>query len=287
MENEIKTTKRKSKDSVFVNLFADTENVLKLYRDLHPDDIDITSEDISIKTLESVIVNTVYNDLGFLVKDKLIFLIEAQSIWNANITLRMLIYLAETYQRYLHDTEQSEHLSSRVKIPKPELYVVYSGNKNVPDEVSFSEDFFNGDSPVDIKVKVLHDTSNITIYGQYIGFCKVFDEQRKIYRNKIECIRETLRICAEKGYLVEFLKKHESEAVSMMSLLFDEEYQREQYDKAVRKAVRAEGIAEGITQARIDTAKKMLALKTISLEDIIKITGLSPDKIQELEKTIQ
>ena len=75
---------RQSKNSVFVNFFKDVKNVLRMYQELHPEATDVTVDDIKIDTLESVIVNTLYNDLGFRVKDKYIFLAEAQSDWNEN-----------------------------------------------------------------------------------------------------------------------------------------------------------------------------------------------------------
>ena len=251
MQEEISKTKRKSKDSVFVDLFANEENVLQLYKELHPEDTQVTIEDIQIQTIKSVLVNTLYNDLGFLVKDKFVMLVEAQSVWNPNMPLRMLFYLAETYRRYLTDTVQSEHSSSKVKLPKPELYVVYSGEQNCPDIISFSDSFFGEESSVELKIKVLNE-ADMTIHGQYIGFCKVFNEQRKIYRDSIMCAKETIRICIEKGYLVSYLRNHEKEVIDMMAELFDEEYLRESYNKADKKKAlelgRAEGRAEGINQ---------------------------------------
>ena len=94
-------TRRNSKDSVFVRLFQDKKNVLKLYKDLHPEATGITEDDIQIETLQSMMVNGLYNDLGFLVRDQYILLVEAQSAWNPNMPIRMLIYLAETYKKYL------------------------------------------------------------------------------------------------------------------------------------------------------------------------------------------
>ena len=262
INEETSKTKRKSKDSVFVNLFENAENVLRLYKELHPEDTQVTVEDIQIQTIKSVLVNTLYNDLGFIVKDRFVMLVEAQSAWNPNMPLRMLFYLAETYRRYLADTVQSEHSSTRVKIPKPELYVVYSGEHKYPETVSFSENFFDGDSPVELKVKVLNEV-NVTIYGQYIGFCKVFNEQRKIYQDSIMCAKETIRICIEKGYLVSYLREHEKEVVDMMSELFDEEYQRAAYNRASQKDAiekgRIEGKAEGKAEERRILAEKMRA----------------------------
>ena len=183
-------------------------------------------------------------------------LVEAQSVWNPNIALRMLYYLSETYRRYIADSGQSEHSSSRVKLPKPELYVVYSGNKKVGKEISFSNDFFGGDSPVDIRVKVLKEI-NDTIYGQYIGFCKVFDEQKKIHNQNLECAKETLRISIEKGYLSAYLETHKKEAINMLKELFDEEYLREQYDKAEKDKNFKEGRKEGRKEAFAEMINKL------------------------------
>ena len=189
-------------------------------------------------------MNTLYNDLGFTVKDKFVLLIEAQSVWNKNITLRMLFYLSETYRRYLKDTVQSEHSESLVEIPKPELYVVYSGDSEIPDTVSLNDTYFGGNAPVDLKIKVL-DEVNDTIYGQYIGFCKIFNEQRKMHGKNIDCAKETIRICREKGYLSAYLQAREKEVITMLDELFDEEALREAYDKAKEKEKEKEWMAKG------------------------------------------
>lgn len=251
------TTKRRTKDSIFVDLFSDVKYVFQLYTEMHPEDTEVTVDDITVKTLKSVMVNTRINDLSFVVRDRYIALVEAQSTWNPNMTLRMLFYIAESYKRYLDETDQSEHSSTRVTLPEPELYLVYSGDKNVSEEISFAEEFFGGDSALDLKVKVIKDV-NEQIAGQYIGFCKVYDEQRKIHKNSIECAKETIRIriCKEKGYIPEYLALHEKEVVMMLDELFNEEYLREQYNKAEAKRERQEGRQEGAIAMLIKLVKK-------------------------------
>ncbi len=71
--------RRNIKDSVFTNLFADPKYVLQLYQALHPEDHETTADDIVTVTLEYDLLNQDYNDLGFLVDDRLIVLVEAQS----------------------------------------------------------------------------------------------------------------------------------------------------------------------------------------------------------------
>ena len=290
------TAKRKSKDSVFTKLFSDTGNVLKLYKELHPEDTAVTEKDIQLQTLSTVLINDIFNDLGFIVnengKAKLVMLVEAQSAWNPNMTLRMLFYLSETYRRYVKETQQSEHSGTRVKLPKPELYVVYSGERSVPEEISFKDDFFDGDSPVDLKIKILSKTDE-TIYGQYIGFCRVYDEQRKLYDNSIKCIEETIRICLEKGYLMAFLDLYKGEVVTMMSELFDEQAQREQYDIAVKKAYKDEGMAEGMAkgiekgkaegkaEGFLEALVRLVRSGVLSIVDAAKTADLSVSEFEE------
>ena len=273
-----RTVKNKTKDSVFTTLFKDVNNVYTLYRELHPEDTTTTVNDIQIETLETVLINEIYNDLGFIVnsgeKAKFVILVEAQSRWTDNMTLRMLFYISETYRRYLKETEQSEHLEKRVFLPKPEMYVVYTGGKKVSDEVSFSETYFDGDSSLDLRVKVLRQVEKNTLHGQYIGFSRVYDEQRRLYSNKLECIRETIRICIEEGYLTEFLDKHKQEVTTMLSELFDEQAQREQYDKAIRK----ESEERGVLKTLVSLFKKGL----LTLSEASKQADMSEKEFEDL-----
>jgi len=90
--------KRDVKDSVFTFLFSDSANLLELYQYLHPEDTDVTASDCKLVTVRNVLSTGFYNDLGMQVRDKLILLVEAQSTFCANLPLRLLFYLAETYR---------------------------------------------------------------------------------------------------------------------------------------------------------------------------------------------
>ena len=106
-QGDTTTIRHKSKDSVFVNLFEDKNNILRLYKELHPEDTEVSAEDISVQTLKTIFINDLYNDLGFIVSDhhnrdkdgnripKYVLLVKAQSGWNPNMALRMLLYIAE------------------------------------------------------------------------------------------------------------------------------------------------------------------------------------------------
>ncbi len=217
--------RRTAKDSVFCNLFSDKRYLLQLYQALHPEDTETTEDDLTDITIRNVLTDGIYNDVGFRNKDKVIILTEAQSTWSMNILIRMLLYLAETYHDYFRRTKQNLYGNKKVKMPKPELYVIFTGErKTIPDIISLSKDFFNGAGiAVDAQIKVLYQENEGDIIGQYIIFCKVYQEQRKCYGNTRETVTETIRICKDRNVLKEYLESREKEVVDIMMTLFDEE----------------------------------------------------------------
>ena len=70
-ENEI-IVNRQLKDSLFTHLFKDIKYLKKLYSALYDDADSYEDEDFKLITLENTLVYDIYNDLGLLVKDKLI-----------------------------------------------------------------------------------------------------------------------------------------------------------------------------------------------------------------------
>ena len=213
--------KRKIRDSVFTPLFQEKKYLLQLYQALHPEDGAVTEDEIADVTLKHVLVDADYNDLGFSVGDRLMVLVESQSTWTMNIIIRALMYLMQTYHDYFRRTKQNLYGNKKVKMPKPELYVIFTGErKTIPDIISLSKDFFNGAGiAVDAQIKVLYQENEGDIIGQYIIFCKVYQEQRKCYGNTRETVTETIRICKDRNVL----KSREKEVVDIMMTLFDEE----------------------------------------------------------------
>jgi len=236
--------KRTAKNSVFLDLFQNKSYLLKLYKTLHPEDTAATEDSLTDVTIENVLTDNLYNDLGFIVNNKLMILVEAQSTWTMNILVRVLLYLAQSYHEYFRRTSQNYYKSRKVKMPKPELYVIYIGNKGKkPDKISLSKEFFEGaDIDIEVKAKVLYESDSDDIINQYIVFCKVFNEQTKQHGMTQEAIMETIRICKDRNILREYLAQREKEVVTIMMSLFDEEQiiksfiKSERYDVAREKA---------------------------------------------------
>ncbi len=237
--------KRTAKNSVFLNLFQDKSYLLKLYKTLHPEDTAATEDSLTDVTIENVLTDNLYNDLGFIVGNKLMILVEDQSTWTINILVRVLLYLAQSYHEYFQRTSQNYYKSKKVKMPKPELYVIFTGNKGrKPDRISLSKEFFEGaDIDIEVKAKVIYESNEDDIINQYIIFCKVFNEQTKMHGMTRKAVTETIRICKDRNVLRDYLLKKEKEVVTIMMSLFDEEQimrsfiKSEKYDLAKEKAI--------------------------------------------------
>ena len=269
--------KRTAKNSVFLDLFQNKSNLLKLYKTLHPEDTTATEDSLTDVTIENVLTDNLYNDLGFIVNNKLMILVEAQSTWTMNILVRVLLYLAQSYHEYFQRTSQNYYKSKRVKMPKPELYVIFTGNKGrKPDKISLSKEFFGGaDIDVEVKAKVIYESDKDDIINQYIIFCKVFNEQTKQHGMTKKAVTETIRICKDRNVLREYLLDREKEVVTIMMSLFDEEQIMKSFIKSERH-----------DEAR-ETAERMIKKGKMTLEEIADyVPSLSFDELKEIEAEV-
>lgn len=275
------TPKRKIKDSVFTDLFQDKKYLLQLYKSLHPEDSNVTEDEIADIMIKHVLIDGDYNDLGFSVGNRLMVLVESQSTWTYNIIIRALMYLVQTYHDYFKRTNQNLYGSKKVNMPKPELYVIYTGNRiKIPDVISLSEEFFDGEKiSIDANVKVLYQENENDIIGQYIIFTKVYNEQRGLFGSTKKAILETIRICKDRNVLKEYLESKEQEVVDMMMTLFDDEQILKAYTKDIKDDT------ERNTER--NTAIKMIEMGKMSLEDIAKcVPSLSMEELKELEAAV-
>ena len=50
------TAKHTAKDSVFVDVFSDKDNILDAYKEFHPEDTTTTADDIWVSTLKTILI---------------------------------------------------------------------------------------------------------------------------------------------------------------------------------------------------------------------------------------
>jgi len=260
---------RNSKDSIFCDLFSRPEYCLQLYQVLHPEDTDVREENIVLMTLSSLMMRNRFNDLGFLVRDRLLVLVECQSTFTENILIRFILYLADTYNRYINKMNLNVYGTKKVRLPVPELYVIYHGDRgDKPDEISLSKDIFGVESAdnifVDVKAKIIYDSTPGDIINQFITFARVFDEQIQLYGRTRNAVEETLRICRDQDVLKEYLQEKEAEEI-MFTWLDEQRAKKFEYEE-IKQEGRAEGekIGRAEGEAKGETRLGLLMNKLLS-----------------------
>lgn len=263
-----------AKDSVFTSLFREPKYLLQLYQALHPEDLEATEDSIKNVTITNVLLDQYYNDVGFQIGEKLIILVEQQSSWSINIVVRCLLYLAQTYQEYFESTKQNVYGSKKLELPRPELYVIFTGNRKTrPEYLYLSKEFFGGDDSVlDVKVKMIYDGKDGDIINQYVAFTKIYNEQVKLHGRTREAVLETIRICKDQNVLSEYLSSREKEVVDIMMTLFNEEYILKTYVESKEK--------EASEKAKIGTAQRLHEMG-ISLQDIAKACQVTVETVEQ------
>ena len=306
MKDKMKHT---AKDSVFAMLCRDEKYLLELYRCLHPEDESITAEDLEILSLETALVSSYYNDLSLTARTTIIILVEAQSKFSLNISLRMLLYLAEALDQYVKQNGINLHSKKPAVIPRPELYVIYTGSGEVPPVVRLSdlyadtlkdpeerakqrEEFREKFGWADLEIRVLRRNGKHDLVDQYVRFCEICNETRKTHGTSVEAVKEIIRRCVEEGVLVEFLLSRRMEVESSMKHLFDEETARRFYEEELRKKAAeeaAEKAAEEATEkatergirALIAMVKKLSQSKDVAIQGLIEQFNLLPQNAAE------
>ena len=249
---------RKYKDRLFIRIFEDREDLLRLYNAVNASDYPC-ADDLEVTTLDNAIYMRMKNDVSFLI-DGYMSLYEHQSTFNPNMPLRDCLYLLELYQNYIDSRELDLYSSVLLKIPAPRLVVFYNGQEKMRDEeecilrLSDAYERPEEDPALECIVRVI----NIN-YGknrQMMEKCpKLFEYAylvAKIRENQMAgktlegAIGEALKDCLERGYLTELLTNYRREVMGMLLYEYDEKkHLRNTYEEGWQEG-RQEGRREGL-----------------------------------------
>ena len=169
-----------------------------------------------------------------------------------------------------------------MELPKPEMYVIFTGNRKTrPEYLYLSKEFFGGDDSVlDVKVKMIYDGKEGDIINQYVTFTKIYNEQVKLHGRTREAVLETIRICKDQNVLSEYLSGREKEVVDIMMTLFNEEYILKTYVESEKLEAAREGEKRGSVKAKMETARRLHEMG-ISLRDIAKASQVSVETVEQ------
>lgn len=139
---------------------------------------------------------------------------------------------------------------------------------------------------MDARVKIIYDGQEGDIINQYIIFCRVFKEQMKKYSHTYKAVMETIRICKDRDVLSEYLQGRESEVVSIMMKLFDDEEILDMYVKSQRREAE-EAVAKKNLEMLKKVVKKMLQEGRLEIGEVADFfPDFSDMDIKEIEKEV-
>jgi predicted transposase/invertase (TIGR01784 family) len=287
---------RNLKNSVFSSLFSDPDVLRELYSAIEgitiPPDIPV-----DINTLTDILYKERINDVSFTIDNRLVVLIEHQSTINDNIPLRLLMYIARLYEKIID--RKKLYQTNLEKIPSPEFIVLYNGKDKYPDytELKLSDAFKNVEGlkltdsnkiPLELIVQVynvnhghnpeiLKKCETLDEYSFFVGKIREYQEKDSL----AESLKNAIKYCIEKNILKEFLETHGSEVLNMLLTEWNWEEAIEVAREEGWEDGREEGREEGHEEEKLIIAKNLLA-KGSTPEFVHDITGLSPEKIKEI-----
>ncbi len=125
--------KRTLKDSVFKNLFSIPKNLMRLYLLLNPIGTDVSEDDIRVVKSDNIFCGGVVNDLAFIVRKTELYMVEAQSTRNYNMTYRMNDYFLEISRKEIPNFNYQQYARTPFKgALNPHFFVVHAGREAAP-----------------------------------------------------------------------------------------------------------------------------------------------------------
>ncbi|UTC91127.1 Rpn family recombination-promoting nuclease/putative transposase [Treponema denticola] len=286
------TSNRKYKDSVFVDLFSEDEkakeNFLSLYNALHGTKLTATAQLKNVR-LDQVLYMTFYNDVSYLIDNKIIVLVEHQSTINPNMPLRCLEYISRLYETLFESKEK--YSRKLLNIPMPEFYVFYNGDETYPSDktLKLSDAFIEKTVKPNLELTVKIININQQNHHPLLKNCKTMYE----YTIFVETVRrwkktdpqngfqKAIEECIANDILRDYLKRKTKEVLNMLLAEYDYETDIAVQRAEEREIAFAEGISQGVYQNKLETAKN-LAEMGFTVEAIAKATGLSCEEIEKL-----
>ena len=283
---------REIKSSVFVDLFGDDEidgekNFLALYNAIHSTNLKLNEIQLEHKKIPQSIYKPFDNDISMLLNDRLIVLIEHQSTPNQNMPLRFLEY----YVHLLYGIvpAKARYREKLYKIPSPEFYVFYNGEKKLEQEftMKLSDAFIaEQEEPLcELKVNFMNIrgekgenlpvVQNCGILKEYCEFMDIVfryqaELKSKSTKEEVEgCYDKAIKEAISRGILVDYLTRKGTEVRNMF---FGE------YDYDLDMEVKAQEAAEN----KAEEAARSFYANGVSIEIIAKSLHMSEEQVREI-----
>lgn len=191
--------------------------------------------------------------------------------------------------------QKSLYSSSLQKIPTPNFIEFYNGSDPVCDvfehRLSSAFEHLSGEPKLELIVTVLNineghnallmeHCKTLREYAQYVAKVRKYTADMSL-NEAVECAVDE---CIKENILADFLRKNRAEVISMSIFEYDKEEEEKKLRKAEYEAGVEAGEKSGIQKGVLNTARHLLELNLLSLENISRATGLSIDELKKLQQ---
>ena len=275
------------KDRVFKFLFGNPDNkawTLALYNAVNGTNY-TNPDDIQFNTIEDAIYLGMKNDISLIIMNE-INLWEHQSTFNPNLPMRIFLYAAKLYEKYIANSDYYPYSSTLQKIPRPKCFCFYNGTAEQPERqiLKLSDSF---DSEGDIEVKVTMLNINYGKNKKLMEVCEPLNEYawlvdaiRKHQKNLMNleaAVDAAINEMPNEFVIKKFLLSNKAEVKGMFLTEWDQEKVLEQE--------RRDSIKQGINQTNQRVATDMLK-KNLPISLIEEISKLSEETIRKIANNL-
>ena len=268
---------RAYRDSLFRDIFNNADRLPEIYEALLG--IKTTASDIALATINETLFSGIKNDVGFIVGGQHVLLTEHQSTTNANMPLRMLMYLAEVYRRYVD--ADAVYRKRLIPLPAPKFYVFYNGIEKMPDmwSLHLSDAFEGRKADLELAVEIININNQpgrpilekCHALKSYSVFVAKVRESVKNGSTLEAAVGEAVRYCIANDYLGGYFRQKQKEEVfDMLNFAWDQERALE-----IRaEEARADGRQEGLTASICNVMHSM----NFSVEKAMDVLQIPADE---------
>lgn len=271
------------KDRVFKFLFGNPDNkawTLTLYNAVNGTNY-TNPNDIQFNTIEDAIYLGMKNDISLIIMNE-INLWEHQSTFNPNLPMRIFLYAAKLYEKYIANSDYYPYSSTLQKVPCPKCVCFYNGTAEQPErQILKLSDSFDGEGDIEVKVTML----NIN-YGknkklmevceplnEYAWLVDAIRKHQKNLMNLESAVDAAINEMPDEFIIKKFLLSNKAEVKGMFLTEWDQEKVLEQER---RDTIRNE-------QKRVATD---MLMEKLPVQLIAKISKLSEETIQKIANNL-
>lgn len=277
---------RNHKDRVFCMVFGYEKykgNLLSLYNALN-DTCYTNLDDLEITTMDNALYMSMKNDVSCIISNNLA-LFEQQSTWNPNMPLRGFMYFADLYNKYISTGSLGIYRDKLVKLPTPQYYVFYNGDRDMPDKqlLKLSDAFieppregcFEWTATI-LNINYGHNKkllSNCKTLSDYGILIKTINDYKQKYNEINAAIENAIDYCIEHDVLKDFLLERKTEAMHTLLTEYDE--------KKTMEYLRQDAYDDGVTEGEM---KLMVSLICKKLSKGKSVNQIADDLEEDVSK---